>query len=211
MQTQPQRHQHAPRPPRVPRCTRCPTGRVSEDLGQQTDRRGAPRTQDWAGADRTPCRQGLSQRCSTRFAHTSPISWPTGRPAATHRALVGLLARVSAHVHHQHVLRLEGLLLPCAGLPATHELLLLPVDVLVVDMLPGRSPRGRVSPSTHPSRPHLVYADQPPRGPASRCRPRLLLSYLGCIFQLVIKVTLHDGQSHPAHSSLGSRLWSMEN
>lgn len=52
---------------------------------------------------------------------------------------MGLLARVPAHVHHQHVLRLEGLLLPRAGLPAAHELLLLPVDVFVVDVLSGTS------------------------------------------------------------------------
>lgn len=58
----------------------------------------------------------------------------------TYCALVGLLACVPAHVHHQHVLRLEGLLLPRAGLPAAHKLLLLPVDVLIVDMLPGTSP-----------------------------------------------------------------------
>lgn len=52
-----------------------------------------------------------------------------------HRALVRLLTRVPAHVDNQHVLGLERLLLSRAGLPATHELLLLPVDVLVVDML----------------------------------------------------------------------------
>lgn len=40
-----------------------------------------------------------------------------------------------AHVDHQHVLRLEGLLLSRAFLPPTHELLLLPVDVVVVDVL----------------------------------------------------------------------------
>lgn len=48
-----------------------------------------------------------------------------------------LLTRVSAHVNNQHVLGLEGLLLSRAGLPAAHELLLLPVDVLIVDMLGG--------------------------------------------------------------------------
>lgn len=48
-----------------------------------------------------------------------------------------LLTRVPAHVDNQHVLGLEGLLLSRAGLPAAHELLLLPVDVLVVNMLEG--------------------------------------------------------------------------
>lgn len=60
---------------------------------------------------------------------------PLGREA--HRAFVRLLTRVPAHVDHQHVLGLEGLLLSRAGLPAAHELLLLPVDVLVVDVLEG--------------------------------------------------------------------------
>ena len=99
-----------------------------------------------------------------------------------HRALMWLLARVSAHVHHKHVLCLEGLLLARAGLPAAYELLLLPVDVLVVDVLPGTSPQRGMSPAAHPSRPHLVCADHPPHGPASTRRPRLLLSYLSCFF-----------------------------
>lgn len=60
---------------------------------------------------------------------------PQGQEA--HRALVRLLTRVPAHVDDQHVLGLEGLLLSRAGLPAAHELLLLPVDVLVVNMLEG--------------------------------------------------------------------------
>lgn len=59
-----------------------------------------------------------------------------------HRALVRLLTRVPAHVDNQHVLRLEGLLLPRAGLPAAHKLLLLPVNVLIVDMLLGGETRG---------------------------------------------------------------------
>lgn len=58
-----------------------------------------------------------------------------------HRALVWLLTRVPAHVDNQHVLGLEGLLLPGAGLPAAHKLLLLPMDVLIVDMLEGRKTR----------------------------------------------------------------------
>lgn len=52
-----------------------------------------------------------------------------------HRALVWLLARVSAHVDHQHVLGFEGPQLPGAAPPVAHELLPLPVDVLAVDVL----------------------------------------------------------------------------
>lgn len=59
---------------------------------------------------------------------------PSNR-GVTHSALVRFLAGVSAHVDHQHVLRLEGPLLSRAVLPVTHELLLLPVDVLVIDVL----------------------------------------------------------------------------
>lgn len=44
---------------------------------------------------------------------------------------------MTSHVDHQHVLRLEGLLLAGTFLPATHELLLLAVDVVVVDVLCG--------------------------------------------------------------------------
>lgn len=54
-----------------------------------------------------------------------------------HRALVWLFSRVPSHVHHQHILSLEGLLLSCAVLPAADKLLLLPVDVIVVDVLVG--------------------------------------------------------------------------
>ena len=39
------------------------------------------------------------------------------------------------HVDHQHVLRLEWLLLTRAFLPSTHKLLLLPVDVVIIDVL----------------------------------------------------------------------------
>ena len=46
-----------------------------------------------------------------------------------------LLPGVPAHVDHQHVLGLEGLLLPGALVPPAHKLLLLPVDVVVVDVL----------------------------------------------------------------------------
>lgn len=40
-----------------------------------------------------------------------------------------------AHVDHQHVLCLEGLLLSRAFLPPTHKLLFLPMDVVIVDVL----------------------------------------------------------------------------
>lgn len=53
----------------------------------------------------------------------------------THRALVRFLPRVSAHVNHQHVLRFEGLLFARTLVPAAHELLLLPVDVVIIDVL----------------------------------------------------------------------------
>jgi len=55
-----------------------------------------------------------------------------------YRALVRLLPGVPAHVDHQHVLSLEGLLLPGTLVPAAHKLLLLPVDVVVVDVLHRR-------------------------------------------------------------------------
>lgn len=53
----------------------------------------------------------------------------------THRALVRFLPRVPAHVNHQHVLSFEGLLFPRTLVPAAHELLLLPVDVVIIDVL----------------------------------------------------------------------------
>lgn len=56
---------------------------------------------------------------------------------APYCAFVRLLPRVTSHVDHQHVLRLEGLLLAGTFLPAAHELLLLAVDVVVVDVLCG--------------------------------------------------------------------------
>lgn len=74
---------------------------------------------------------------------------PSGRKDAElaqwvpHRALVWLLARVSAHVDHQHVLSFEGPQLPGAAPPMAHELLPLPVDVLAVDVL--REKRQRLS------------------------------------------------------------------
>lgn len=57
------------------------------------------------------------------------------RPSFTHRALVWFLPRVPPHVNHQHVLSFEGLLLPRTVVPAAHELLLLPVDVVIIDVL----------------------------------------------------------------------------
>lgn len=63
----------------------------------------------------------------------------TKRLASSYRAFVWLLAGVAPHVDHQHVLRLEGLLLSRALVPAAHKLLLLAVDVVVVDVLRERS------------------------------------------------------------------------
>lgn len=42
---------------------------------------------------------------------------------------------MSPHVDHQHVLCLKGLLLSRAFLPPAHKLLLLPMDVVIVDVL----------------------------------------------------------------------------
>lgn len=53
----------------------------------------------------------------------------------SHRALVWFLACMPAHMYHQHVLGLEGLLLSGALLPTTHKLLLLPMDVVIIDVL----------------------------------------------------------------------------
>lgn len=52
-----------------------------------------------------------------------------------YRAFMRFLPCVSPHVHHQHVLSLEGLLLTRTLIPATHKLLLLTVDVVIVDVL----------------------------------------------------------------------------
>lgn len=54
---------------------------------------------------------------------------------SSYRAFVWLLSSVSPHMDHQHVLSLEGLLFPRALIPATHKFLLLPMDVVIVDML----------------------------------------------------------------------------
>ena len=50
-----------------------------------------------------------------------------------------LLPGVSSHVHHQHVLGLEGLRLPAALLPLAHEALLVGVDVVIGDVLQNKS------------------------------------------------------------------------
>ncbi len=54
---------------------------------------------------------------------------------STHSALVRLLAGVTAHVHDQHVLRLEALLPARAVVPPTHERLLVRLDVVLVQVL----------------------------------------------------------------------------
>ena len=59
-------------------------------------------------------------------------------PRTTYRALVRFLSRVAPHVDDEHVLRLEGLLLPRAASPLAHEDLLVHGDVIVVQMLKKR-------------------------------------------------------------------------
>ena len=48
---------------------------------------------------------------------------------------MGFLAGVPAHVHDEHVLRLEGFLLARAVSPLAHEMLLVGVDMVVGDVL----------------------------------------------------------------------------
>ena len=48
---------------------------------------------------------------------------------------MGFLAGVAPHVHDQHVLGLERLLLAAALGPAAHERLLVRLDVVLVDVL----------------------------------------------------------------------------
>lgn len=88
-----------------------------------------------------------------------------------HRALVWLLSRVSAHVHHQHVLGFEGPQLPGAASPVTHELLPLPMDVLAVDVL------RRETKSGYPTQPffHHPYLALPLGGKGRQCAPHLKL------------------------------------
>lgn len=73
----------------------------------------------------------------TLVPKSSPVLFSSFIKGATHSALVWLLPRVPAHVHHQHVLGLEGPLLSGAVLPVAHKLLLLAVDVLVIYVLSG--------------------------------------------------------------------------
>ena len=53
----------------------------------------------------------------------------------TNRAFVWFFTGVSAHVHNQHVLRLEGFFFPRALLPPTDERLLVRLDVILVQVL----------------------------------------------------------------------------
>lgn len=46
-----------------------------------------------------------------------------------------------AHVDHQHVLGLEGLLLSGAFLPPAHKLFLFPMNVVIVDVLEKKDER----------------------------------------------------------------------
>lgn len=81
----------------------------------------------------------LTARESEEDVFLSPhYTWSrvtNARPRAPYCAFMRLLPGVTSHVDHQHVLGLEGLLLTRTFLPATHELLLLAVDVVVVDVL----------------------------------------------------------------------------
>lgn len=56
-------------------------------------------------------------------------------PHFTYNALVRLLSGVATHVHHQHVLRLEGPGTAHALAPETNETLLIARDVLVANVL----------------------------------------------------------------------------
>ena len=61
---------------------------------------------------------------------------PSQQPVPhTHSAFVRLLPRVSPHVHHQHVLGFEGLLLSRAIQPSAHEFLLLTMNMVIIYML----------------------------------------------------------------------------
>lgn len=60
------------------------------------------------------------------------------RERLTHSALVWLLSCVSAHMNHQHVLGFERPLFSRALLPVAHKLLLLPMDVLIVNVLQSK-------------------------------------------------------------------------
>lgn len=53
----------------------------------------------------------------------------------THSALMWFLPRMSSHMHHEHILSFEWLLIPGAPHPTADESLLAGVDVVCVDML----------------------------------------------------------------------------
>lgn len=69
---------------------------------------------------------------------------------STNGAFVRFLPRMPAHVHHQHVLRLERLLLAAALLPPAHERLLVRMDVIVVDVLHQLVLRGELDAALAP-------------------------------------------------------------
>ena len=54
---------------------------------------------------------------------------------SSYGALVRLLSSVPSHVNYKHVLGFEGLLLPGTVHPAANKLLLLPVDVVIINVL----------------------------------------------------------------------------
>lgn len=71
-----------------------------------------------------------------REASHSPVWGDTeAAQACTHCALVRLLARMSSHVHNQHVLGFEGFLLSWTIKPTTHKFLLFAMNVVIIDML----------------------------------------------------------------------------
>lgn len=89
-----------------------------------------------------PAKTRGGNHCLISDMHSNGHQHPPTRPEVAHRALVGFLPRVTPHVHYQHVLSLERLLLPGAVLPAANELLLLSVDVIVIDVLAGEGKAG---------------------------------------------------------------------
>lgn len=100
-----------------------------------------------AGTNHRPLLPQLSSRIPLSWVHWHSVqrpevtlnpnpTAPSPQPAPrTHSAFVRLLPRVSPHVHHQHVLGFEGLLLSRAIQPPAHEFLLLAVNMVVVYML----------------------------------------------------------------------------
>lgn len=55
--------------------------------------------------------------------------------SVSYRALVWFFSGVPSHVDYQHILSFEWLLFPCTLLPATDKLLLLPMNVIIIDVL----------------------------------------------------------------------------